>query len=300
MGTQDGRQPDGHAPEPVGVIPGGGGASRLAPLPFSKELYPVGFRATPQGPRSKAIANYLIDALQLAGVRRAFWLLDKRKADVFSYFGGGADHGLQLAYVPTDASPSVVHTLACGSAFFEERPVLFGFPDIVFEPADAFERLWQRLRQGSADVVLGAVPAPPEQIADRVELDARGTLKAVRVKPLDRPQDPAWFIAAWQPRFTAFLRTWLERDLSVSDGSGPDELYLGHAVEAARRAGMSVEVETFQGGCFIDAGTPEGLRLALARYGAAGDVTTAGARAPRGAPLAIGPPDRSAGGNSEG
>jgi glucose-1-phosphate thymidylyltransferase len=297
MGTEDGRQPDGHAPEPVGVIPGGGGASRLAPLPFSKELYPVGFRATPQGPRPKALVNHLIDALQLAGVRRAFWLLDKRKADVLSYFGGGAGYGLQLAYVPTDASPSVVHTLASGSAFFERHPVLFGFPDIIFEPADAFARLWQRLQRDGVDVVLGAVPAPPDQIADRVELDATGALKAVRVKPLDRPQDPAWFIAAWQPSFTAFLRTWLERDPNVATGSS--ELYLGHAVEAARRAGMSVDVETFQGGCFIDAGTPEGLRLALARFGAAGDATT-GASAPLGAPLAIGPPDRNAGRNRDG
>jgi len=299
MGTEEGREREGHAPEPVGVIPGGGGASRLAPLPFSKELYPVGFRTTPHGPRPKALVNYLIDALQLAGARRAFWLLDKRKADVFGHFGGGAGLGLQLAYVPTEASPSVVHTLASGSAFFEGQPVLFGFPDIIFEPADAFVRLWQRLRQGRADVVLGAVPAPPEQIADRVELDAGAALREVRVKPLDRPQDPAWFIAAWQPCFTTFLRSWLERDPRVSDGSSPSELYLGHAVEAARRAGMSVEVETFQGGCFIDAGTPEGLRSALARYGAAGDVT-AGARAPLGAPLAIGPPDRNDRGQSDG
>ena len=270
MGIEDGQQPGEHAPEPVGVIPGGGGASRLAPLPFSKELYPIGFRSTPRGPRPKALVNYLIDALQLAGVRRVFWLLDKRKADVFGHFGGGAGCGPQLAYVPTDASPSVVHTLASGSAFFEGQPVLFGFPDIIFEPADAFARLWLRLRRSGADVVLGAAPAPPEQIADRVELDAAGALKAVRVKPLDRPQDPAWFIAAWQPRFTSFLRVWLERDARVADGSSPNELYLGHAVEAARHAGMSVEVETFQGGCFIDAGTPEGLRVALGRYGATG------------------------------
>jgi glucose-1-phosphate thymidylyltransferase len=300
MGLEDGRERGGHAPEPVGVIPGGGGASRLAPLPFSKELYPVGFRETPAGPRPKAIVNYLIDALQLGGARRAFWLLDKRKADVFGYFGGGAGFGLQLGYVPTEASPSVVHTLVSGSAFFEGQPVLFGFPDIIFEPADAFARLWQRLQRGGADVVLGAAPAPPEQIADRVELDASGALRAVRVKPLDRPQDPAWFIAAWQPAFTDFLRTWLERDPRVAEGSSPSELYLGHAVEAARRGGMSVDVETFQDGCFIDAGTPEGLRLALARHGAAGGVTAAGARAPLGAPLAIGPPDRNDRGQSDG
>jgi glucose-1-phosphate thymidylyltransferase len=35
--------------EVVGLIPAGGHAKRIAPLPCSKELYPVGFRAVDDG-----------------------------------------------------------------------------------------------------------------------------------------------------------------------------------------------------------------------------------------------------------
>jgi glucose-1-phosphate thymidylyltransferase len=260
--------------EPVGVIPGGGGATRLAPLPFSKELLPIGFRDTPLGPRPKVIVNYLLDSLRDAGVQRVYWLLDKSKSDVLAYFGSGASFGLHLAFVPTEASPSVVHTLDRAHEFLRDQHVLFGFPDIIFEPADAFGRLWQRLMHGRADVVLGAVPAPAHVIADRVEVDAGGKLLKVRVKPLDRALDPAWILAAWTPRFTSFLHTWLERHGQPSGAARSTELYLGHAVEAAREAGLSIEVETFRDGCFIDVGTPQGLKAALARYGAIGDVSS--------------------------
>jgi glucose-1-phosphate thymidylyltransferase len=257
----------------VGVIPGGGGATRLAPLPFSKELIPIGFRQTPLGPRPKVIANYLMDSLRDAGTRRVYWLLDRRKADVLGHFGSGASFGVHLAFVPTEVSPSVVHTLDAAYEFLRGQHVLFGFPDIIFEPADALARLWERLCSRQQDVVLGAVPAAAHVIADRVELDAVGKLLRVRVKPLDRGADPAWILAAWTPRFTSFLHGWLEQRGQEPGGSGSAELYLGHAIEAARQAGLSIEVETFPEGCFIDAGTPEGLALAIERYGAIGNTS---------------------------
>jgi glucose-1-phosphate thymidylyltransferase len=262
--------------EPVGVIPGGGGAARLAPLPFSKELLPIGFRQTPLGPRPKVIVNYLIDGLRGAGVRRVYWLLDKRKSDILGYFGSGAEFGIRIGYVPTEASPSVVHTLDRAFEFLRDQYVLFGFPDIIFEPVEAPARLWQRLSQRRLDVVLGAVPAPAAVIADRVEVGAGGRLLRVRVKPLDRAEDPAWVLAAWSPRFTAFLHQWLA-DHERDEGLAGTELYLGHAIEAARQAGLSIEVEIFPGGCFIDAGTPEGLRLAVERHGALGNNPPEGA-----------------------
>jgi glucose-1-phosphate thymidylyltransferase len=266
---------EGRGLEPVGVIPGGGGATRLAPLPFSKELLPIGFRQTPLGPRPKVIANYLLDALRGAGARRVYWLLDKRKSDVLGYFGSGAEFGVRIGFVPTDASPSVVHTLDAAHEFLRGQYVLFGFPDIIFEPHDAPARLWERLGRRQLDVVLGAVPAPAGVIADRVEVGAEGKLLKVRVKPLDRAEDPAWILAAWSPRFTGFLHAWLAKSDRERVLAG-NELYLGHAIEAARQAGLSVEVETFPGGCFIDAGTPEGLGLAIERYGAIGDIPLEG------------------------
>ena len=61
----------------------------------------------------------------------------------------------------------------------------------------------------------------------------------------------------------------------TTPGTGAGELYLGHAIEAARESGMSIAVETFLDGCFIDAGTPDGLVAAVQRHGAIGDTSSA-------------------------
>ena len=256
----------------VGVIPGGGSAQRLAPLPCSKELLPLGFRATAQGPRPKVIANYLVDALREARVEQVYWLIDRSKTDIVQYFGGGAEFGLQLAYVPTQGSPSVVHTLVSAAAFLRGRHVLFGFPDIVFEPASALATLRRRLFERGADVVLGAVPAPPEVAADRVRVGKEGRALEIRIKPSHSEWPAVWILAAWAPSFTRFIELWLLDRVSsdAARGSAASELYLGHALQAAIEAGMSIEVETFQGGSFIDVGTAPGFARALGRYGSLG------------------------------
>ncbi|MEY2932106.1 MAG: hypothetical protein RL033_2855 [Pseudomonadota bacterium] len=254
----------------IGVIPGGGSGQRMAPLPCSKELLPLGFRATAQGPRPKVIASYLLQAMQEAAAEQVFWLIDRSKTDIVQYFGDGADVGVQLAYAPTQASPSVVHTLDRARGFLRDAHVLFGFPDIVFEPTHALRTLRERLLGSGADAVLGAVPAAPEQVGDRVQLDARGRALEVRIKPTGSTWPHIWMLAAWAPSFTSFLQRWLEARSTVSASGSASEVYLGHVMQAAIEAGLSIEVETFQGGSFIDVGTPAGFVRALQRYGAAG------------------------------
>lgn len=258
------------ADEPVGVIPGGGSATRLAPLPCSKELLPIGFRPTPNGPRPKVVASYLIDSFTEAGARELFWILDRAKADIISYFGSGAAFGTRLAYVATESSPSVLHTLDAAYPFLRDRSVLFGFPDIIFEPRALARRVYGRLQASGADVVLGAVRAPREQIADRVQVGAGGRALEVRVKPADSPWPDAWILAAWAPRFTLFLHSWLAERAEIAGGAHRlGELYMGHAVQAAIEAGMSVLTETLQDGGFVDTGTAAGWATALRRYGTA-------------------------------
>lgn len=257
----------------LGVIPGGGRGRRLAPLPCSKELLTVGFRATPEGPRPKVVASYLLDSMREAGIDQAFWLLDRSKTDILQYFGNGAEVGVQLAYLPTLASPSVVHTLDGARAFLSDAHVLFGFPDIVFEPVHALRSLRQRLLSGRADVVLAALPAPPQQLADRLRLDAAGRVLEVRVHPVDSDWPHAWILAAWAPSFTRFLERWLLARESLASATlqpASAELYLGHVLQAAIEANLTIEAETFQLGSFIDVGTASGMAAAVRRYGTLG------------------------------
>ena len=70
--------------EIVGIVPAVGHAARLAPLPCSKELYPIGFRSAAGGRsvRPKAVCLYLLEKFQLAGVTRSFIVLREGKWDI--------------------------------------------------------------------------------------------------------------------------------------------------------------------------------------------------------------------------
>jgi glucose-1-phosphate thymidylyltransferase len=49
----------------IGLIPAGGQATRIAPLPCSKELFPLGFSSmnSGQGMRPKVVCHYLLEKM---------------------------------------------------------------------------------------------------------------------------------------------------------------------------------------------------------------------------------------------
>ena len=63
--------------EVIGLIPAAGLATRLAPLPCSKELYPVGFWSEYSGQQvhPKAVWQYLLEKMRLAGISKAYFIL---------------------------------------------------------------------------------------------------------------------------------------------------------------------------------------------------------------------------------
>ncbi|RMD74724.1 MAG: nucleotidyl transferase, partial [Chloroflexi bacterium] len=66
----------------IGLIPAGGMATRLGPLPCSKELLPVGGWAEPDGLRPRPIITYLLAQWQRAGITRAFIVVKPGKWDI--------------------------------------------------------------------------------------------------------------------------------------------------------------------------------------------------------------------------
>src|SRR5215217_5198023 len=142
--------------EIVGIIPAAGMATRIAPLPCSKELYPIGFRdaADGQGVRPKPVGQYLLEHLRRGGARRTYIVIRKGKWDIPSYFGDGADLNLAIAYLIMNLPHGVPYTVDQAYAFVRDATVLFGFPDILIEPGDAYPRLLEHLHTTQADVVL--------------------------------------------------------------------------------------------------------------------------------------------------
>jgi glucose-1-phosphate thymidylyltransferase len=247
----------------VGLIPAAGFGTRLSPLPFSKELYPIGLQVTEdqRGVRPKVVTHYLLEKMRAAGVSKAYVVLRNGKWDIPAYFGSGIVAGVDLAYVVTGLSYGPPYTLDAAYGFVRDSLVVFGFPDIVFDGESAFAALLNRQMDTSADVVLGLFPAVQPEIMDMVRLDKNGGVDDVVIRPAKTALNFCWAIAVWSPHFTKFLHEHLQAQLA-SAASGP-ELSVGHVIQAAVRAGLRVDGVPVSDKPFQDIGTPEGLEQAL-------------------------------------
>ena len=95
--------------EVIGLIPAGGQATRITPLPCSKELYPIGFRQVDEdgGLRPKVVCHYLLEKMRLAGATKAYVILGNGKWDIPAYLGDGTLFNMHLAYLIISQSQGV-------------------------------------------------------------------------------------------------------------------------------------------------------------------------------------------------
>ena len=84
-------KPNKNQRELIGLLPAGGKAERLQPLPCSKEIYPIGFRLKDgdRGVRPKVVCHYLLEKMRSAGVTKAHIVLREGKWDIPAYLGNG-------------------------------------------------------------------------------------------------------------------------------------------------------------------------------------------------------------------
>jgi glucose-1-phosphate thymidylyltransferase len=262
-------------PTLIGLIPAGGQATRLAPLPMSKELYPIiGRGAAPDPtPRAKVASQYLLERMANAGVREAFLILRPGKWDIPAFFGDGSSVGIRLAYLTVHNSFGVPFTLDQAFPFVRHATIVLGFPDMIFWPETAYRVLLRRLANTPAQVVLGLFPTNQPTQVGVVDVDDRGIVSGVYEKSSFTHLPFMWAIAVWNPTFTAFLHEFVENRLRTGQrkhrGGGEDgrwpqtELPIGDVVHAAIQAGMRVEAEVFRDGTCIDIGTPSNLVEAI-------------------------------------
>lgn len=261
--------------EVIGVLPAGGTARRISPLPLSKELFPLGFEALPSQSqdvllhseqptssslRPKVVSQYLLERMQRAGICKAFMVLRPGKWDIPAYFGDGARLGLRLAYLTVHREDGVPYTLDQAYPFVESAIVALGFPDIIFQPVDAYATVLHRLRTQNADVVLGLFPTEQAYKAGMVNFDADGRVRQIIEKPKQSSLRYMWAIAVWAPRFTQFMHEFLANRV-ISTAS--PELPIGDVIQAAIAAGLRVEAEPFSNGSYLDVGTPDDLIRAI-------------------------------------
>lgn len=261
----------------VGLIPAAGSATRLGPLPMSKELYPlaIDLRGATPSPRIRVAAEYLIEAMSRGGASKAFVILRPGKWDVPAFFGDGSELGVPLAYLLVHVPFGVPFTLDQAFPFTKDATVLVGFPDIVFRPRDAFVPLIEQLDARDADVALGLFRTDEPHKVGLVECSADGWVKAIHEKSSITHLEYMWALAAWRPSFSAFLHELVRQRLpSLTEptaAQGRDryhvhsELRLSDVLQAAITNGLRIASVRFDDGAYIDIGTPDQLLAAIAQ-----------------------------------
>jgi glucose-1-phosphate thymidylyltransferase len=243
----------------IGLIPAGGHARRISPLPCSKELYPVGFWRSPgeKDGRPKVVCHYLLEKLSAAGVTKAYIILRDGKWDIPAYFRDGSSLGMHIGYLMLGLPYGVPYTLDQAYPFVRDAVVAFGFPDILFEPHDAFARLLARMKAANADVVLGLFPIESAQTGHRVDIGSGGRVRQILIRPQQTQLPLTWAIAVWTNVFTSFMHEHLAT-LKPSAPSLP-ELSMSEVIESAILGGLKIVALPVSESPFLDIGMPENL-----------------------------------------
>lgn len=252
------------SPEVVGLIPAAGSGSRISPLPCSKELYPIALKASgPDGNmRPKVVCQYLLERFRCAGVERAILVIHSGKWDIPTYLGHGDRTGVRLAYTLAAVPYGPPFSLDAAYPFVADAVIAFGFPDILFDPEDAFARLLERRAAVQTDVVLGLFPPGDLRTTDTIQLDDAGGVRRLELKPSVSGLPWTWMIAVWTPRFSRFMHDYLA-GIQSAVAAERREVQMGEVMMAAHAAGLTFHGVTFPNGRYLDIGEPEGLARAL-------------------------------------
>ena len=235
-----------------GIIPAAGVGSRIQPLAFSKELLPVGARLDGQTERPRAICEYLIDRMLLAGATKMCFVISPEKADILTYFGNSVTaHGkhAQFVYVVQPSAGGLCDALFRAQPLIApEDHVLIGLPDTIWYPEDGLARL----PDGLLSFLLFPVDKP--ELFDAVVIED-GAVREIQVKRPDAASH--WIWGAFKMPGTIFhdlFQLW-----SIPERG--DE-YIGTLVNAyLARGGYARGIPA--GEAYVDVGTLHGYRNAI-------------------------------------
>jgi len=250
----------------IGVIPAAGRGTRISPLPLSKELFPVGFQDGPASSHPKVIGQYLLEQMTRAGIERCFIVLGDGKWDIPMYFGRGETVGIELAYGVIRNSPGTPYTLDNVFPFVSDKIVAMGFPDMLFETEDVYCRLFDAFRKTPCDVMLGLFPADHPHSLDMVAVTAEGVVERIDIKPARTDLTESWGVALWTPTFSRFMHDWLATNNHPDSSQARHrerEISVGHVINAALEASLTVRAVIVSDKPYLDIGTPGNLMRAI-------------------------------------
>lgn len=232
-----------------GIIPAAGTGTRIQPLAFSKELLPVGSRSDGTTLRPRAVSEYLLERMVIAGATKVCFVISPWKSDILRYYGGryGRAH---IAYAIQSEARGLCDAIFRALPFVPaDEPVIVGLPDTIWLPDHALTAL----PDDRLSFLLFPVDRP--ELFDAVLTDESGRVLAIEVKA-DAPSSP-WIWGAFKlpgTTLAALHSLWRAR--------GRRDVFIGTLINAwLAEGGEAWSVRAGQS--YVDVGTLHGYREAM-------------------------------------
>ena len=234
----------------LGIIPAAGAGTRIQPLAFSKELLPVGGRLDGTVERPRAVSEYLVERMTIAGADKICFVISAGKSDILEYYGGGKINSASFIFVvqpePAGLCDALFHA---APVVAPNESVLIGLPDTIWFPENGL----CALPEGELTFLLFPVEEP--QYLDAVVTDERDRVEEIQVKQQNARSNWVWGAFKMPGHIFHDLHAlWLERERR-------DE-YFGTLVNAYIAKGGSAS-GVRAGESYVDVGTLKGYRDAI-------------------------------------
>jgi glucose-1-phosphate thymidylyltransferase len=252
----------------IGIIPAAGAGERIQPLGCSKELLPVGSQGENNTERPKAVAEYLVERMLLAGADQICMVISAEKTDIFRYFAKRS-FPAEIFYVVQPRPAGLCDALFRALPFTRAHDeVLIGLPDTIWFPENAFACALDFSR---APVNLGLFPVEDASQFDAVVTSPNGMAERVEVK-IPRPSSQLIWgaVTASSRGFSGLHDLWQRRECA--------DAYFGDLLNSYMDHGSRVGAIAV-GEHYMDVGT-------LAGFHAAQDYLRARSRRKKSQPVA--------------
>ena len=234
----------------LGIIPAAGAGTRIQPLAFSKELLPVGGRLDGNIERPRAVSEYLVERLTIAGATKICFVISAGKSDILEYYGGGKVNAASFIFVvqpqPAGLCDAIFHA---APVVAPNEMVAIGLPDTIWFPENGLTAL------PDDELSFLLFPVEQPQFFDAVVTDENDRVEEIQVKQTDARSNWVWGAFKMPGAvFHELHRLWLEREQR-------DE-YFGTLVNAwIAKGGSALGIRA--GESYVDVGTLEGYRAAI-------------------------------------
>ena len=234
----------------LGIIPAAGAGTRIQPLAFSKELLPVGGRLDGNIERPRAVSEYLVERMTLAGAEKICFVISAGKSDILEYYGGGTINSASFIFVvqpqPAGLCDAIFHA---APVVARDETVAIGLPDTIWFPENGLAALPDH------ELSFLLFPVERPEFFDAVILDDNDRVVEIQVK--HQFARSSWVWGAFKMPGSIFHelhKLWLQRERR-------DE-YFGTLVNAWIAQGGSAS-GIRAGESYVDVGTLHGYREAI-------------------------------------